>query len=61
MLSFALALLWAVGGFLSAISVGTQAMVARREGRGDPQASGLVLANALVLAIASSAVASVGF
>jgi putative MATE family efflux protein len=59
MLSFALALLWAVGGFLSAISVGTQAMVARREGRKDPQASGLVLANALVLAIASSAIATV--
>ncbi len=58
MLSFSLALLWAVGGFLSAISVGTQAMVARREGRGDPQASGLVLANALVLAVLSSALAT---
>src|SRR5882672_5319882 len=61
MLSFALALLWAIGGFLSAISVGTQAMVARREGRKDPQASGLVLANALVLAVCSSVVASVAF
>jgi putative MATE family efflux protein len=61
MLSFSLALLWAVGGFLSAISVGTQAMVARREGRGDPQSSGLVLANALVLALASSVVATVVF
>jgi multidrug resistance protein, MATE family len=60
MLSFALALLWAVGGFLSAISVGTQAMVARREGRGDPQSSGLVLANALLLAGLSSAVVTVG-
>ena len=59
MLSFALALLWAVGGFLSAISVGTQAMVARREGRGDSQASGLVLANALVLAVISSSIATV--
>lgn len=59
MLSFALALLWAVGGFLSAISVGTQAMVARRVGRGDPQASGMVLANALVLAAISSTVATV--
>lgn len=56
MLSFSLALLWAVGGFLSAISVGTQAMVARREGRGDPKSSGLVLANALVLAGVSSVV-----
>jgi putative MATE family efflux protein len=59
MLSFSLALLWAVGGFLSAISVGTQAMVARRMGRGDPQASGLILANAIVLAIFASAIASV--
>lgn len=59
MLAFSLALLWAVGGFLSAISVGTQAMVARREGRGDPQSSGLVLANALVLAVGSSLVVSV--
>jgi MATE family multidrug resistance protein len=59
MLAFSLALLWAVGGFLSAISVGTQAMVARREGRGDPQSSGLVLANALVLAVCSSLVVSV--
>lgn len=57
-LSFSLALLWAVGGFLSAIAVGTQAMVARRMGRGDPQASGLVLANALVLAAGSSLVAT---
>ena len=61
MLSFSLALLWAVGGFLSAISVGTQAMVARREGRGDPQSSGLVLANALVLAFFSSVIASLVF
>jgi putative MATE family efflux protein len=58
MLSFALALLWAVGGFLSAISVGTQAMVARRVGRSDPQASGMVLANGLVLAGASSVIAT---
>ena len=59
MLSFSLALLWAVGGFLSAISVGTQAMVARRMGRGDPQASGLILANAVVLAVIASAIVSV--
>src|SRR5690349_10528073 len=58
MLSFSLALLWAVGGFLSAISVGTQAMVARRMGRGDPQASGLILANAVVLAIVASTIAT---
>lgn len=54
MLAPAMALLWAIGGFLSAISVGTQAMVARREGRRDPKSAGLVLANALVLAALSS-------
>jgi MATE family multidrug resistance protein len=56
MLSFSLALLWAVGGFLSAISVGTQALVARCEGRGDHPAGGAVLLNALVVAGASAAV-----
>lgn len=61
MLSFSLALLWAVGGFLSAISVGTQAMVARRVGRGDLQASGLVLANAIVLAAVGGCAATLLF
>jgi len=59
MLSFSLALLWAVGGFLSAISVGTQALVARCEGRGDHQAGGAVLLNALIVAGLSAAVLSV--
>jgi MATE family multidrug resistance protein len=58
MLSFSLALLWAVGGFLSAVSVGTQAMVARRMGRLDPQASGMVLANAIVVACVASSIAT---
>jgi putative MATE family efflux protein len=59
MLSFSLALLWAVGGFLSAISVGTQALVARCEGRGDHQAGGAVLLNALIVAGLSSAALTV--
>jgi putative MATE family efflux protein len=59
MLSFSLVLLWAIGGFLSAISVGTQAMVGRREGQAHPHESGGVLANAVVLATAASAVVSV--
>lgn len=59
MLSLALPLLWAVGGFFSAISVGTQAMVSRREGSGDSQAAGRVLANAVVLGFFASLVASV--
>ncbi len=58
MLSFALVLLWAIGGFLSAISVGTQAMVGRREGQSHPHESGGVLANAVVLATLSSLVVS---
>jgi putative MATE family efflux protein len=59
MLSFSLALLWAVGGFLSAISVGTQALCARREGRGDRTAAGGVLLNAVVLALLASGVVTV--
>lgn len=59
MLSFALMVLWAVGGFLSAISVGTQALVGRRIGAEDPTAAGGVLANAIVLATVASTVASV--
>jgi multidrug resistance protein, MATE family len=59
MLSFSLVLLWAVGGFFSAISVGTQALVGRREGQSDPRQSGAVLANAAVLAIVASVIASV--
>lgn len=59
MLSFALMVLWSIGGFLSAISVGTQALVGRRVGAADPKAAGGVLANAAVLATIASAVASV--
>ncbi|MET0389472.1 MAG: MATE family efflux transporter [Polyangiales bacterium] len=56
MLSGSLTLLWAVGGFLSAISVGTQALVGRRMGANEPLEGGAVLANALVLAAISSSV-----
>lgn len=59
MLSFSLALLWAVGGFLSAISVGTQALVARCEGRDEPRSGGAVLLNALVVAAVSAGVMTV--
>jgi putative MATE family efflux protein len=54
MLSFSLTLLWAIGGFLSAISVGTQALVGRREGQSDPLAAGAVLKNSVTLAAISS-------
>ncbi len=59
MLSFSLPLLWAIGGFLSAISVGTQAIVARRMGEGDARSAGGVLPNALVAAGAGSVVVSI--
>jgi MATE family multidrug resistance protein len=56
MLSDALTMLWAVGGFLSAISVGTQALVGRREGQGNSRAAGAVLVNSVVVALIASSV-----
>src|SRR6202012_4777239 len=55
----ALNLFWAVGGALAAISVGTQAMTARRLGEDDHGRAGQVLFNALTVAAVTSAVASV--
>jgi len=53
-----LVLLWMVGGTLSAIAVGTQALAARRIGAGEPEQAGQVLTNSLVIAFASSLVAA---
>lgn len=53
-LGFSLILLWAFGGFLSAISVGTQALTARRFGEGDVLGAGKVLTNSVALAVTSS-------
>lgn len=55
----ALDLFWAVGGALATISVGTQALTARRLGEEDHHRAGQVLFNALIVATISSAVASV--
>jgi multidrug resistance protein, MATE family len=55
----ALNLFWAVGGALAAISVGTQALTARRLGEQDHQRAGQVLFNSLLVAIVSSTVASI--
>lgn len=55
----ALNLFWAVGGALAAISVGTQAMTARRLGEDDHSRAGQVLFNALAVAAVTSAVASI--
>src|SRR5579859_7108744 len=46
-----LILLWAFGGSLSAISVGTQALTARRAAEGDRDAAGAVLTNAAFFAL----------
>jgi len=53
-----LILLWAFGGFLSAISVGTQALTARRYGEGDAAGAGRVLTNSAVLAMGSALIAT---
>jgi MATE family multidrug resistance protein len=58
-LGIALILLWAVGGFLSAISVGTQALTARRIGEADDLRAGQVMVNSLMVAALASTLASV--
>src|SRR5713226_5756356 len=58
-LGISLVLLWAIGGCLSAISVGTQALTARRIGEGDPARAGQVMINSLLVAVVCSAIASV--
>ncbi len=49
-------LLWAYGGFLSAISVGTQAISARRFSEGDTKKTGQVLSNSIAVSVIASAV-----
>lgn len=44
-----LQLLWMVGGFLSAIGVGTQALVGRRFGQGDPDGASRVLTSSVAI------------
>src|SRR5262249_32119340 len=50
----ALILMWMVGGVLSALAVGTQALTARRIGANEPERAGEVLTNSLVTALVSS-------
>jgi putative MATE family efflux protein len=54
-----LILVWLFGGSLSAISVGTQALVARRYAEGRREAAGAVLANAVCFCIAAGTALSV--
>jgi putative MATE family efflux protein len=49
-LALAMPLFWAIGGFFSAVSYGTQAMTARRFAEGQRPAAGQVLFNSLVVA-----------
>src|ERR1700734_1629180 len=54
-----LILTWLFGGSLAAISVGTQALVARRYAEGDRHAAGAVLASATFFAVAAGTLFSV--
>jgi multidrug resistance protein, MATE family len=51
--------LWAFGGSLSALAVGTQALTARRAAEGNREAAGAVLFNAATFALIAGAVFSV--
>jgi putative MATE family efflux protein len=55
----ALNIYWAIGGFLSAISVGTQALTARRIGEQNHEHAGQVMFNSLLVAAVLSAGASI--
>lgn len=50
-LGLGMPLFWAVGGFFSAVSYGTQAITARRYAEGDEHKTGQVLFNSLVAAV----------
>lgn len=55
-LSFSTPLLWLFGGFLSSISIGTLAIVARRQGEKNYPLAGAALTNAVAIAVISSLV-----
>jgi len=59
-LGYSLPLLWSVGGFLSALSVGTLAITARRFGEGKFEKSGQTLTNSVTIAVISGIVFSIG-
>lgn len=58
---FSVTLLWAVGGVLSAIGVGTQALTARRHGSGDIEGAGRVLTNSATISLVLGLSASILF
>lgn len=55
-LGFSTPLLWLFGGFLSSISIGTLAIVARRHGEGNYPQAGAAMTNAVVCSVISSLV-----
>ncbi|MEE8410016.1 MAG: MATE family efflux transporter [Myxococcota bacterium] len=55
-----LPIMWLVGGFLSAVWVGTQAITSRRAGEGNDLLAGRALTNSLVLSVTLGVVFSVG-
>src|SRR5256885_15223564 len=57
----AVALLWMVGGMLSAIAVGTQALTARRHGEGDADGAARVLTNSVAISATLGLVVSLPF
>ena len=57
-IGFSMPLLWLFGGFLSSISIGTLAIVARRQGEKNFRLAGAALTNAVTIAIISSLVVS---
>ncbi|MDF1563783.1 MAG: MATE family efflux transporter [Deltaproteobacteria bacterium] len=58
-LNVAIVLFWAIGGFLSSIQVGAQAIVARRYGEGEKLLAGRALANATTIAFTTAIVVSI--
>ena len=54
-----LPLMWLVGGFLSAVWVGTQAITSRRAGEGNDALAGRALTNSLLISISSGVVFSI--
>jgi multidrug resistance protein, MATE family len=52
-------LLWAIGGFLSSVSVGTQAITARRFGEHKPEEAGKTLTNSLLVATTTGVIVTI--
>lgn len=58
-LGYSVLLHWMIGGFVGAISVGTQAMTARRMGEGDKEGAGRVVFNSAMVALVVGSIVTV--